>query len=134
MKKTLAAATAALTFGGAVAAAALPTAAQARDWRGGGYRYYGGYGGYHHHNDAAGAALVAGIAGLAIGAALADSGHRSYYRSGYYGYGYVPGYDGYGPGYYDYGYYRPYGVCSSERWVWDPYIHERVLIRHRYAC
>jgi len=124
MKKTIAAGMAALTFGGAVAMAALPTAAEARDWHGG-YRYYGGY--HHHHGDAAGAALVAGIAGLAIGAALADGGHRTYYRTGYYDYGYAPGY-------YDYGYYRPYGVCSSERWVWDPYIRERVLIRHRYPC
>jgi hypothetical protein len=124
MKKTLAAGMAALTFGGAVATAALPTAAEARGYHDGGY-YRPYYGGYHHHGDVAGAALVAGIAGLAIGAAIADRPHYS--RSYYGGYGYAPGY-------YDYGYYRPYGVCESERWVWDPYIRERVLIRHKYRC
>lgn len=122
MTKTLAAAMAAVTFGGAVATAALPSAAQARDWHGG-YRYYGGY--HHHRGDAAGAALVAGVAGLAIGAALADRPH--YYRS----YAYAPAYY---PPYYDDDYYGGYAVCESARWVWDPYIHRRVLVRHRYAC
>jgi hypothetical protein len=115
MRKTLAAGLAALTFGGAVAAAALPTAAEARP-----HGYYGGH--YYRHNDN-GAAVVAGIAGLAIGAALASNSHPHYYRS--YGYSY-------GPGYYDYGYYPR--ICESRRWVWDPYIGRRVLITNRYEC
>lgn len=144
MRKTLAAGLAALSFGGAIAATALPSAAEARDWRGG---YYGGdWDRHHHHNNSTGTAIVAGIAGLAIGAALADSSHsRSYYNGGYYdrgyydrGYGYYgSGYGSYGygyaPGYYDYG-YQPYAMCESRRWVWDPYIGRRVLIRSRYAC
>ena len=128
MRKTLAAGLAALTFGGAVAAAAVPTTAEARGWHGGGYR--GGYGGYgYRHYDNNGAVIVAGIAGLAIGAAIADGGHRSYYRGGY---GYGPGYYGYPPGYYDYGY--GYQTCISRHWVWDPYIGRRVLVTSRYAC
>jgi hypothetical protein len=138
MRKALAAGMAALTFGGAVAASALPTAAQARDWRGG---YYGGYyGGRHHHgNDAAAAAIVAGVAGLALGAALSNN-NRGYYNRGYYG-GYPGDYSGYGgyggygyaPGYDSYG-YAPYASCSSSRWVYDPYIGRRVLITSHYAC
>lgn len=157
MRKILAAGLAALTFGSAVAAAAIPTAAEAREWRG--ERGFGGYGGYgergdwdHHRRDNGGAAIVAGIAGLAIGAALASSGHhrdydrgyddRRYYDRGDYGYrrDYGYGYGGYGysPGYYDggdYGYgYRSYAVCESRRWVWDPYIGRRVLVTSHYAC
>lgn len=136
MRKTLAAGMAALTFGGAVAAAALPSAAEARDWRGGRGYYDGYYGGEHRHhgNDAAAAAVVAGIAGLAIGAALTNGNHHSYYSSGYYApnYGYAPSY-GYAPGYYDYG-YRPYATCESHRWVWDPYIGRQVMITSHYAC
>jgi len=137
MRKALAASMAALTFGGAVATAALPGAAEAR-----GYGYYGGH--YHHGNDAAAAAIIGGIAGLAIGSAL-TSGHRyynGYYGNGYYGgYGYAPNY--YGSGYYGgYGYapaydgygYAPYATCVGRRWVWDPYIGRRVLITQRYAC
>src|SRR5665213_1398816 len=106
MRKTLAAGLAALTFGGAVAAAALPTAAAARDFHG---SSHGGYhGGYDRHRGGNGAAIFAGVAGLALGAALADSGHHSYYRGGY-GYGYAPGY-GYG-----------YRTCESRHWTWDPY-------------
>lgn len=130
MRKALAAGMAALTFGGAVAAAALPTTASAREWRGG-YGYDGGWNrgrdwnrdwDRHHNrgNDAAAAALVAGIAGLAIGAALSDNHSRSY-SSGYYD-----------RGYYDYGYYPR--VCESRRWVWDPYISRRVMVTSRYEC
>jgi hypothetical protein len=135
MRKTLAAGMAALTFGGAVAAAAIPATADAREWHGGGghgYRGgYGGYGGYRGHNNN-GAALVAGIAGLAIGAALADGGgrHHGYARGYGYNYGYAPSYY---DGGYDYG-YRPYAVCESRRWVWDPYIGRRVPVRQSYAC
>lgn len=141
MRKILAAGLAALTFGGAVAAAALPTAADAREWHGGyGDRGFRGDWG-HHRRDNGGAAVVAGIAGLAIGAALANSGHHGYrrdYDRGYYGRSY---YDyGYSPGYYDeddygYGYgYQPYAVCTSRHWVWDPYIGRRVLVTSHYAC
>ena len=120
MRKTLAAGLAALTFGGAVAASAIPATAEARDYHGG-YHNYGGYyrgdygRSYHHHNNNAGPAIIAGIAGLAIGAALADSGsHRSYYNSYNSGYG--------------------YRTCQSSRWVWDPYIGRRVLVTSNYAC
>jgi hypothetical protein len=120
MRKTLAAGLAALTFGGAVAAAAVPAAADARP-------YYG-HGGYYHrgHGDAAGAAVVAGIAGLALGAALADN-HPHYYHRGYYAYDYPA---------YDYGYGYGYGprVCESRHWTWDPYIGRRVLVTSHYAC
>ncbi|HEX3700991.1 MAG TPA: hypothetical protein VHV27_09990 [Phenylobacterium sp.] len=119
MRKTLTAGLAALTLGGAIAAAAVPATAEARSFHG------GGRGGWdHHRGHGGGGALVAGIAGLAIGAALADGGHH-YYRGGY-GYGYGPdyyGYSGYG-----------YGVCESRHWTWDPYIGRRVLVTHHYAC
>lgn len=132
MRKALAAGMAALTFGGAIATAALPSVASAREWRGG-YGYRGGWDRGrdwdHHHrgNDAAAAAVVAGIAGLAIGAALSDNHPRGYYNNGYYSSGY------YAPGYYDYG-YRPYAMCESRRWVWDPYIGRRVMVTSRYEC
>jgi hypothetical protein len=113
MRKTLTAALAALTLGGAVSATAV-TGADARP-------YYHGGGGYYRHGGNGGAALVAGVAGLAIGAALASDHPR------YYG----------GPGYY-YGppapyYYGP-ATCYSTRWVWDPYIGRRVPQRVAYAC
>jgi hypothetical protein len=127
MRKTLSAGMAALTFAGAVATAALPTAAAADP------HYRGGYG-YDHHrghrgNDAAGAAIVAGIAGLALGAALSNNhSNYGYYDRGYYDRGY------YGRGYYDGGYYARPRLCTTERWVWDPYIGRRVPIRERYYC
>ena len=80
MKKILTGALAALTLGGVVLGGA--TEASARDWD-------------HHGNG--GAALAAGIAGLAIGAALASGDH------GYY----APA-----PAYYDYGGARP-GLCTD---------------------
>lgn len=99
MKKIIAGSLAALTAGAALAGAAP---ASARDW-------------HHGRGDAAGAALVAGVAGLAIGAALADN-HRGYERP-YYGSAY------YGPEYYGRAYYaRPYYAyprCRTE-WRWDP--------------
>jgi hypothetical protein len=119
MRKILAAGVAALTFGGAVAAAAIPTTAAAREFHGG----YGYRGGWDHHHGDNGAAIFAGVAGLALGAALADSGHHHYYRS-----------YGYGPAYYNYDYDYAPAVCESRRWVWDPYIGRRVLVTHHYAC
>ena len=114
MRKALTAALAALTLGGAVAATAT-TGAEARP-------YYGGhYYGHGHYNNGAGLA-VAGIAGLALGAAIAsDHPHYygGYYAPGPYAYGYAPGY---------------YGTCYTTRWVWDPYYGRRVPVRQAYAC
>jgi hypothetical protein len=113
MRKALTAALAALTLGGAISATAV-TGADARPYHGGGH-YYG------HRGSGAGLA-VAGIAGLALGAAIA-SDHPHYYN-GYYGPG--PYAYGYGPGY--------YGTCYTTRWRWDPYYGRRVPIREAYAC
>ena len=115
MRKTLTAALAALTLGGALSATAV-TGAEARP--------YGGYHGGYYHRGGGGAAVVAGVAGLAIGAALAGNHH-------YYGYGYGYGYPGpyYGPAPYYYG-----GTCFTTRWVWDPYVGHRVPQRIPYAC
>lgn len=124
MRKALTAAMAAITLGGAISAAAAP--AEARDWgHRGGSGGYGGYGGhdYHggHHDN--GAAIAAGVVGLALGAALASNSHSYYYDR-----------PSYRADYYD-SYYAPaYRVCESERWVWDPYIQRRVPVRERYAC
>ncbi|MBS0335143.1 MAG: hypothetical protein JSS35_20435 [Proteobacteria bacterium] len=116
MRKTLTAALAALTLGGAVSATAV-TGADARPY------YHGGYGYSHRGN--AGAAVVAGVAGLALGAALA-SNHP------HYGYAYGPSY--YGPAPYAYGPYYGPATCYSTRWVWDPYVGHRVPQRFAYAC
>ncbi len=115
MRKTLTAALAALTLGGAISATAV-TGAEARP----GY-YHGGY--YHHGGGRGGVALAAGVAGLAIGAALASD--HGYYR-GYYGPSYYYG----PPGPY---YYGP-ATCYATRWVWDPYVGHRVPVREAYAC
>jgi hypothetical protein len=135
MRKSLTALAAALTFGGAVAAAAAP--ADARPY-GGHYGHYN-YGHSHHRNNDAGVAIAAGVVGLALGAALAGNSGHSYYNSGYYnggyynngyynnGYGY-PAYGGYGYGGYG------YRTCESRRWVYDPYIGRRVMTESRYAC
>lgn len=72
MRKTLTAALAALTLGGAISATAA-TGADARPSYG---HYYGHRGG--------GAALAAGVAGLAIGAAIASPHYGGYYGPGYY--------------------------------------------------
>lgn len=135
MRKFLTTAIAALTFGGAVAATAAP--AQAHDY----YRHDGYYR-HHSGSDKAAVAVAAGIAGLALGAALSDGGSRrsrgySSYSYGYRsnGYAYDPRYDDYYGDYYGRGYYdRPDRICISRERVWDPYIGRRVTIERRYPC
>ena len=125
MRKTLSVALAALTLAGGALTA---TGADARDHGGhyggghyGGSRYYGGGHYYRGHNND-GAAVVAGIAGLAIGAAIAGGGHDRYYDNGYSRRGY---YDQpyYGGGYYAPGYAYGYGPPRRCRTFtqWDPY-------------
>jgi hypothetical protein len=124
MRKSLTVAMAALTLGGTIAATAAP--AQARPH---GY-YNNGYYGHHHGNDA-GVAVAAGVVGLALGAAIASNNRPHAYSSGYYAPSYASG------PYYSERYYEPRYVqrtCESERWVWDPYIQDRVLVRSRYRC
>ena len=85
LKKTVLGAAAVATLGGATLAT---TSAEA-----------------HPHGDA-GAAVAAGILGLAVGAAIASSHHdydRGYY--GGYGYGYAPAY---------------YGETCRSYWQWSP--------------
>jgi hypothetical protein len=50
---------------------------------------------YRHHDNGAGTAIVAGIAGLAIGAIIAGSSHNDRYDDRYYDQGYYPAYSGY---------------------------------------
>lgn len=122
-------------LGIALAATAITAAApaDAQRWRGG--RHYNRGGG-----NAAAGAILGGIVGLGVGAAIASSNRDRYYdRGGYYdrgyynrgGYGYAPPprayYDrGYGYGYGD-GYdYRP--RCWTQR-QWDPYYGRPVRVR-----
>lgn len=129
MRKFLTTALAALTAAGAVVAAAVP--ADARPYR----DYYR----HHHHSgsNTAAVAAFAGIAGLALGAALSDSdrGGRSYTTRSrtYYdnGYRYDPRDDGYYGDYYSYPRDR---VCITRERVWDPYIGRHVSVERRYPC
>lgn len=90
---------------------------------------------YYRDRDRTGTAVVAGIAGLAIGAALASSSRRGgrYYNDGYY-YNDYPRYRHRGYGYYDDYHYRPryrsyYRDCYTRR-VYDPYLDRRVRVRY----
>ena len=149
MRKSLSAAIAAVTVGASVAATALPAQAQ---------NYYDDY----NRSRSSGAAVIAGIASLAIGAALASSNRNrnsGYYNNGYqdprYGSGYGSGYgsnyygNSYGSGYgnsygngYSSGYGNSYGngyaysgrTCVSNEQVRDPYSGRRVVVQRRYAC
>ncbi|HTG39460.1 hypothetical protein [Sphingomonas sp.] len=112
-------ATLGLVAGATALTAASPAEAQ---WR----RYHRDRGG-----DAAAAAIVGGIAGLAIGSAIANDRYRDrYYRGGYYDRGY------YGPRYrgWNRGYYGPprrfYRQRCFSRWQYDPYIGRRVRVRY----
>ena len=104
-------------LGIALAATALTAAAPADAQRWGrGYRG-GGWGGYHHRGggNAAGAAVLGGILGLGVGAAIASSNRDRYVDRGYYNGGY---YDGPPVRTYYRQDYRP--RCWSE-WRVDPY-------------
>ena len=144
MRKILAAAVAALTFGWAVLSASAPAQAQSHGgfrgggggfhgggfrgggggFRGGGFRGGGFRGGRGWGGDGA---LFAGVTGLALGAALASP----YYYGYGSGYGYDPYYYGppapyyYGPG---------YGFCYGRARVWDPEIGRYVFERARVPC
>ena len=122
MKKLLIGALAALT----AATGVLATSGTAQayggayhgGYAGGGYRGGGGYAGHGYggwHGGGGGAAIVAGLAGLAIGAAIAQR-HYGYAAPAYYGRGYA-----YGPPAYYAGptYWGWYGGCRRE-WVWSP--------------
>lgn len=119
MRKILTAAVAALTIaGGAVGATTPAMAAPHGDFHGdGGWRGGDRDGGFRGDG-----ALVAGVLGFGLGAALASPN---------YGYGY-----GYGPGYYadDYAYGPGYATCVGRQRVWDPYYHRYIIERVRYAC
>lgn len=112
-------ATLGLVAGATVLTAVAPTAEAQR------YR--------RHHRDNTGTAIVAGIAGIAIGAAIASSDRRyrdpryDYDRRYYRDHGYYPT-DGY---YYreNYRRYRGYEHCYTRR-VWDPYLQRRVKVRY----
>jgi len=139
MKKLLTATLAAVTAAGAIAASA--GSAQAEP-----YRYHRGH---DNNNDAAAAAIVGGVLGLALGAAIAGSNNKN---RGHYDHGYYRNGDtnhgrhcrarprAHRAGYYGGGYARPYAygyaprTCVSRDRVYDPYIGRRVTIERRYAC
>ena len=116
MNKILTGALAGLTAAGALAAS-VP--ASARDWN---------HRSYHHNNS--GAAVAAGIAGLAIGAALA-SGSDGYYGGGYY-YGRPAYYYSPPPSYYVGPTYYSYDHRCHTQWRWDPYWGRYVRVRACY--
>jgi hypothetical protein len=127
MRKLITALLAAGTMAGAIFGAAAPASAQMRGgWHGGGWHGGGYYGGWHGGGSNWGLPLAAGIAGLAVGAAIA----HPYYSSGYYGYAY-PAY-GYAYPAYGYGYGPAY--CQGGRWVWDPYYRRNVWVTQAYPC
>ena len=110
-----------------LAASTLVAAAPAEAQR---YRYH------NRHRGDGGAAVFAGVAGLAIGAALASSANDRYRNDYYRDRGYRYDYDdyyyrqrGYYPtdGYYA-NRYRDYGQCYTER-RYDPYYGRRVKVR-----
>ena len=114
-------------MGATLAATALTVASPADAQR---YRYNR----YHHNNGSS--AAVAGIAGLAIGAALASSADDRYRGDYYRSRGFRADYDdyyyrqrGYYPtdGYYAY-HYRDYNRCYTER-RYDPYYGRRIKVR-----
>lgn len=98
-------------------------------------RYRGRY-----NRDNTGTAIIAGVAGLAIGAAIASNGRDRYRDRYYYDRGYPRNYDynyyqqrGYYPndGYYAQRYRGRYDSCRVER-RWDPYYGRPVPVRVCY--
>lgn len=113
-------------MGAALAATVLTVAspAEAQRWRGGG-RYDRG--------DVAGAALVGGIVGLGVGAAIANRG--PYYGGGYYGPYYGPRYRYYAPPVvYRPRFYRPRAIYAP-RVVYRGGYHggRRPIVRYRHG-
>ncbi|TPG39174.1 hypothetical protein EAH79_14940 [Sphingomonas koreensis] len=88
------------------------------------YRHYGH--GYHRGGNTAGAAILGGIVGLGVGAAIASDHRGRYYDNGYYAPPPPPpGY--YGQGYYGGGYaYRPRCFMQNR---WDPYYGQYVPVQ-----
>ncbi len=131
MKTLLTKAALGLSLGATALTAAAPADAQ---WRRGYDRYDRGW---HRDRGNGGAAVVAGIAGLAIGAALVSSANDRRYRDRYYrDRGYAYDYDdryyrqrGYYPndGYYA-SRYQDYRRCWVER-RYDPYYDQSVRVR-----
>lgn len=104
----------------ALAATALTAAAPADAQRYG----YRGYRGYHHHGNSTGAAILGGLVGLGVGAAIASSDRPRYYDRGYYAPPPPPAY------YYDRGYgYDGYYQRCYDQWRYDPYYGGRVRVR-----
>lgn len=134
-RKFIASALAAVTAAGAVLATAGPASAER-------YRY-------RHHNDKddeVAAAIMGGVAGLALGAMLSGGGRDRSDRYYYNGYSYDPRHDRYRGGYYNYSYGAPYGraygyydrrgprTCVTRDRVYDPYLGRRVTVERRYRC
>lgn len=100
---------------GATAIGMTAAPAQAQRWHRG-YHHY-------HHGDTAGAAILGGIVGLGVGAAIASNHRDRYYYDDDDGY-YAPPPP---PVAYEYRYdYRP--RCWTQ-WRWDPYYGENVRVR-----
>jgi len=140
MRKFLTTALAVVTLSGTVLANATPAAAEGRRSH---------YGHRHHRSssDKTAIAIAAGIAGLALGAALSSkSTARSGDSSGAYrdtpyrnGYDYDPRDDSYGGDYdgaddgYNDSYRRAPAVCIARERVYDRY-GRSITIQRRYAC
>ncbi|HEX7655648.1 MAG: hypothetical protein ACTHKR_09400 [Sphingomonas sp.] len=117
MKTFLKKATLGVALGAAtLAMAATPAEAQR-------YRHYGHY----HHGDTTGAAILGGLVGLGVGAAIASDHRDRYYDDGYYAPPPPPPPGYYGDGYYEYRYdYRPRCYVQDR---WDPYYGRHVRVR-----
>ncbi len=120
-----------LGMGVALAATALTAAAPAEAQRWG--RGWGGYYNRDRGGDAVAGALLGGIVGLGVGAAIASSNQPRYVDRGYY---YNRGYDPYyappppppPPVAYQYD-YRGYAPRCWTDWRWDPYWGRNVRVQ-----